>query len=613
MRAALHAPSLVIVFALALAHGAPAAAAEGAAAPPAAPGDTKPHPLGRLEQESVDDAMKTLGQPLIDPAPQGKTIGRVLVVNEDVFSQRDWYFQLLNFFHRTTRSYILERELLLKPGDRYDQALVEESMRNLQSPAALVIARRQVFQPELSSVVVILPIASPVPGQVDLLLVTRDLWSLRFNSNFEYQGNKLVLLQTSMSENNLFGWRKYVAASFNFDQGAYYYGPQYLDPNILGTRLQFFVSALFYTSRDTHQYEGNSQIATIRYPFYSLATRWGGGIDVVHQNAVVRDFLGNGLRPVDLTATPAMEAIPLEYRRRITTVDGNVTRAFGDGVGVIQRLGVGYLVDARHSEVLPDFGNFADPALGPEFLAEYAPASETKSEPYLHYVMFTPRYAVLRDLDTFELRENRQLGPSLDVQAGEGIPAFGADRQALDLRGQARYAVGPAGSYAYLQLYAEGRLWDGRWIDQRGTAIAYLATPKLGRFLRLVTEAEIDSLRADTRRTAIILGGDTGLRGYAVGEFRGSTAVIGHVELRSVALPIWSQRFGALMFYDVGDSAGTFDQLLLRHDVGLGLRWLIVQLNSAVLRFDWAVPLNDGVVTHAGLPGRLSAGYTQVF
>jgi hypothetical protein len=227
--------------------------------------------------------------------------------------------------------------------------------------------------------------------------------------------------------------------------------------------------------------------------------------------------------------------------------------------------------------------------------------------------MFTPRYAVLRDLDTFELRENRQLGPSLDVQAGEGIPAFGADRRALDLRGQAKYAIGPAGSYAYLQLYAEGRLWDGRWIDQRGTAIGYLATPLFGRLLRVVTELEIDSFRADTRRTAIILGGDSGLRGYAVGEFRGSTAVIGHVEVRTVALPIWSQRFGTLLFYDVGDSAGTFDQLLLRHDVGVGLRWLIVQLNSAVLRFDWAVPLNDGVITHAGLPGRLSAGYLQVF
>jgi hypothetical protein len=590
---------------VALVSGAGPAAAQTASATAGA------HPLGRLEQESVDDAMKTLSQPLIEPAPQGKTIGRIFVVNEDVFSQRDWYFQLFNIFHRTTRSYILERELLLKPGDRYDQALVEESMRNLQSPPPIQVARLQVFQPELSSVVVILPIASAVPGQVDLLVVTRDVWSLRFNTNFEYQGNKLVLLQTSLSENNLFGWRKFLSVGFNFDQGAYYYGPEYLDPNVAGTRLQLVAAATFYTSRDTHEYEGNREIASLRYPFYSLATRWGGGIDFVHQNAVVRDFLANSLRPVDLATTPATEAIPLEFRRKIVTVDGNVTRSFG--VDVIQRVGAGYLVDARRSETLPTFGNFADPALAPEFLAEYAPISETKSEPYLHYAMFTPRYAVLRDLDTFELRENRQLGPSLDLQAGEGIPALGADRRALDLRGQAKYAIGPVGSYAYLQLGAEARRWDGQWIDQHGLAAAYLATPLIGRLLRVVTDAQIESYRADTRRTAIILGGDTGMRGYAVGEFRGSTAVIGHVEVRTRAVPIWSQRVGMLLFYDAGDSAGTFDQLLLRHDVGVGLRWLSIQFNSTVIRFDWAVPLNDGVVTRAGLPGRFSAGFQQVF
>jgi hypothetical protein len=584
------------------------------AAPPAAaqtpPADGK-RPLGRLEQESVDDALKTLGQPLIDPNPQGKTIGKVFVINEDVFSQRDWYFQLFNIFHRTTRSYILERELLLRPGDPYDQTLVEESMRNLQSPPSLSIARRPVLQPELSSVVVILPIASVIPGQVDLLLVTRDVWSLRFNTNFEYQGNELVLLQTSLSENNLFGWRKYLAVGFNFDQGAYYYGPQYFDPNIAGTRWQLWASALFYTSRATDQYEGNSQIASIRRPFFSLATRWAGGIDVVHQNVVVRDFLVDSLRPVDLTATPAMEAIPLAYRRQIAIVDGNLTRSFG--VSVIQRIGAGYLVDRRSSQTLPDFGMFADPALAPEFLAEYAPISETKSEPYLHYVMFTPRYVVLRDLDTFELRENRQLGPTVDLQAGQGVPPLGADRNALDLRGSIRYAIAPAGGYAYVSFYAEGRLWEGHWIDQQGIATAYLATPQIGRLFRVVSQATIDSYRADTRRSAIVVGGGSGLRGYAIGEFRGSTAFLCHVELRTVALPIWSQRFGTLLFYDVGDSAGTLDQLFLRHDVGAGLRWLLIQANSTVIRFDWALPLVDGVVTRAGFPGRVSAGFEQVF
>src|SRR3954467_7967234 len=157
-------------------------------------GQTGMRSLSRLELESVNDALTSVGA-RVDPAPGGKTIGRIIVVNQDVFSKRDWYFQLLNIFHRTTRGYIIERELLLKPGQPWDQALVEESTRNLQAPVSLVVAGRTLGGPEVSSVVVMLPVVSPVPGQVDLLVVTRDLWSLRFNSNFEYQGNALTLIE----------------------------------------------------------------------------------------------------------------------------------------------------------------------------------------------------------------------------------------------------------------------------------------------------------------------------------------------------------------------------------------------------------------------------------
>ena len=52
---------------------------------------------------------------------------------------------------------------------------------------------------------------------------------------------------------------------------------------------------------------------------------------------------------------------------------------------------------------------------------------------------------------------------------------------------------------------------------------------------------------------------------------------------------------------------------MLRNDVGIGLRWLIPQFNASVIRLDWAVPLQDGNVTRAGMPGRISAGYLQAF
>ena len=138
-----------------------------------------------------------------------------------------------------------------------------------------------------------LPAVSPVPGQVDLLVVTRDVWSLRFNTNFEYQGNALTLIQTSLSENNLFGWRKFLSVRFNRDQGTYNYGPDYFDPNIHGTRWMLLrVGALSTPRATTGNYEGDSELVSLHYPLYSLATKWGGGVDVIHQNVVFRGFRG---------------------------------------------------------------------------------------------------------------------------------------------------------------------------------------------------------------------------------------------------------------------------------------------------------------------------------
>src|SRR5688500_10745458 len=53
--------------------------------------------LGVLERQAVDEALAARGL-TIEPAPDGKLVGEIHVVNHEVFSQRDSYFQLLNFF-----------------------------------------------------------------------------------------------------------------------------------------------------------------------------------------------------------------------------------------------------------------------------------------------------------------------------------------------------------------------------------------------------------------------------------------------------------------------------------------------------------------------------------
>ena len=562
--------------------------------------------LGRFERESVEDALALLGL-TIDPSPGGKLIGHVYVGNQDVFSRHDWHFRLLNIFHRTTRPDIVRRELLLSPGQRWDESLADESVRNLQSSTPLLLADGTMFvAPQVSSLVALVPVASLVPGTVDVLAVTRDLWSLRFNSDFQFQKDTLSLFEMSLAENNLFGWRKYLAARFQLDQGRFGVGPMYFDPNVAGTRLTLLATSTTWYARDSDRYEGDNEVFSLRYPLYALASRWGAGLDVIHQDVVVRQFCDEQLCPADVAGA----SLPLIYRRRTLTADGNLVRSFGRAV--IQRVTAGWRVDQRHSLVLPDFP--ADPNVDCEFLAKWAPLSETRSEPYLRYEMFFAQYGVFRDLDTFDMRENRRLGPFFAVELAAGLPAFGADFVAYPMSAAASWAVAPWGSgFGLAQAQVSARARTGQLIDQRLSAVLYFASPPIAGAARVVLSATADAVRADTYRTRFFLGGNTGMRGYQIGEFQGTTQMVAHAEVRSSPLAVFSQRFGALAFYDVGDAAESFGALVPRHDVGVGVRWLIPQLASSVLRIDWAVATQEGPYTRPGLPGRISAGFLQSF
>src|SRR4029453_8874828 len=116
--------------------------------------------------------------------------------------------------------------------------------------------KRKISDPLFTTLVVVVPVMAQSDGKVDLLVVTRDIWSLRMNSQFEVQDGVLTLLSLSLSENNVFGYRKQAAFVFDMDLGQFSLGPQYIDKNIAGSRLQLLTrwSALF--SRATREFEG---------------------------------------------------------------------------------------------------------------------------------------------------------------------------------------------------------------------------------------------------------------------------------------------------------------------------------------------------------------------
>ncbi len=105
---------------------------------------------------------------------------------------------------------------------------------------------------------------------------------------------------------------------------------------------------------------------------------------------------------------------------------------------------------------------------------------------------------------------------------------------------------------------------------------------------------EVETLPATLR---FFTGGDTSVRGYQYGELGAVNAegeVIGgthllaaSVELDYMVRPGWA----AAVFYDTGNSFNDFDDMQLKHSIGLGIRWLSP---IGPIRADLAHGLDDG-------------------
>jgi hypothetical protein len=597
--------------------------------------------LGKLERQAVDDALTLRGLTL-EPDPQDKTIGVVHVVNLEVFLARErvplvW----ANIFHRTTREHHVRRESLVQAGDRYDQDLVEETTRNLQDPS-------------LSNVVAVLPVKSATPGMVDVLIVTRDVWSLRLNESFEAQQNRLLYFTGSLSENNLFGWRKYLAVVFAMDQSEMGLGPSYIDPNVLGTRLKLQAAFYWLWKRDAGGFnpgpqEGTSSHFRLEYPLYALTSRWGATVDFIHYDYVVRRFQGTDLvwvpldgisrRPCDPPA-PKSDAptVPWIYRLKKVNTVAAVTRSFPRPT-VIQRVIVGHELSLVRPSLTSDFPYAQGSPEADQFSQEVFPLSERVSDVFLRYEVFTPRYRTYRDFDTFDFREDTRLGPYLSIKAGRASTWVGSERDFTILQTSFDLTEDALGGLQSVGGSWESRVAGNQVTDQLVKGRFILATPVLARVLRIVAAGNVGFFYENTRRRTFSVGGDSGtdaysmgidkgltsydtglrgydtvLRGYPVGQFFGCGAqFVGHIEARTTALKLAFLRLGGLVFFDAGDAAANAGSLTVYSDVGFGLRLLLPQLNTYALRADWAFPLRPTPATPAGWPGRMTFGFRQVF
>jgi hypothetical protein len=539
--------------------------------------------LSSLERASVERALAARGH-VLDPSPWDKVIGAIRVYNEEVFAEGNELLRFFNHFHVTTKESTIRAESVISAGEVWDQARVEETARRLRDPL-------------WTSVVAVVPVASQTPGQVDVLIITRDIWSLRLNTQYTFQQGSLTNLSMSLSENNFLGRRDVLAAALTMDQGSLAVGPLFIDKNLIGEHLDLRVRVDDILNRDeltSHSKlhsEGTQSTITLTRPLWSLASEWAAGASFTHRFAIDRQFRGTGLRPYDYTDPVTGVVTPLgrEYAMRRWGTSAYVTRQWGDGLK--QQLSFGHSYDSQRPRPLASF--IGDDGARAAFIANVLPRSEVTSVPFVEYSFFTPRYRTLHNVTTFDLAEDARIGPDLDVSLGFGLKLIGSDENFQRFSGTAGWTL-PWSRDGFVRVAAGlgGRHQLGKWIDDSATGSVRGATPVIAHTLRLLAQSSLSTRWNTTTNQDYLIGSDTGLRGFAINEFNGQRLFSLQVEARTLPYPIWVLRVGAVAFYDLGGAADLFTQMALHQDGGVGVRMLIPQTSAQLFKIDLAVPFD---------------------
>ena len=552
--------------------------------------------LGSYEQQAVEEVLAARAL-AIDPTPLGKRIARIHVANLDVFSANTGWLRALNNLHRTTLEPTIRRELLVQVGQPWNEQVIAESERILRNPT-------------FTSFVVLVPVVSAQEAEVDLLVVTRDLWSLRTNSEFVNQEGQFTSLKVAAAENNLLGRRKHVSLILEMDQGEYSLSTRWRDLNVLGKRWEFVFRPRLLFSRETDKLEGTQSYTRVVYPLWSLASKWGVYIEGTHRNAIARSFQGQSLATYDDPGTPEVEEIAQEFRLKQFALTSRITRSYGRRFKHI--VGAGHELLSKRPEAL------LRPELSPETTAAFArdlfPRSEVSSAATVEYKFFEPRFVTYRNVNTYDLPEILQAGPNLSADIALALQRLGSTTNFVRHRLSAHYLfdfdarslirIG-ASLARRLERNSNGNIND---LDASYGVNWFAATPQLPGALRLVSYGDV-RLRSEDQENDIVQVGGLDLRGFEVGAFGGTSYLRSSVEIRSAPVRFGFMRVGSLAFWDMGHAANSPGDLQPRHNIGVGLKALIPQTGESLSFLYWALPLGS----EFRLPGRISLGFEEPF
>ena len=597
------------------------------AATRAASAQTAPPPALHLnaysayERQTVRDALDHL-HATEDRAPEGKTLEGIDILTLEVFERRDLVPGVLTFFnvfHATTRRFIIEREVLLHRDRPYRQALVDDTVRNLRA------------LPQLS-LVLTLATRGSAPDKVRLVVITKDVWSLRPNWNLQLTPFGLQSLSLQPAETNLAGTHQIVYGNFLLQPNSLVLGAGYTNPRLLGTRLVAEPSANIILNLPTGKPEGSYGSLIVGQPLYSPLVDWAWDAEAAWVDAIQRSYVNAALGQYNDPATH--KSVPFAYRNQQFDAQYTLTRSYGwttkhDLTVGASVSGADYPSTPRELLASLPPGRY-DLQTAKDFIANEIPIGDNRVGPFLQYHTYSKRYARLLDFDTLGLQEDYRLGHDVFVNVYPVARALGSSRDFVGFDVAADYTIRLGDALARLAVESISEVQTipacpprpgeksasatrGPVCDASIEPALHIVSPTalIGRFF---FDAHLLYRFSNYLNQTEFLGGDTRLRGYPANYFVGHNVIDSNLEFRTRSIDILTAQIGLVAFYDIGDAFNAWSatpasicratgnatssspptNFCPAESLGAGLRILFPQLDRVVFRGDIGFPLGEG-------------------
>ncbi len=495
-------------------------------------------PLNLTAQTNVDSA--TSGDSaLVDSA---LIIHRVQLIRRDIFdpNERSWVARMGNKLHFQTRAPVIRREVLLRPGQLYDSALVAESERNLRSMG--IFRRVQIDSVRTDSGLV-------------LRVLTKDGWSTQLDWRFRSTGGE-VAFTLGMVETNLLGTASSAAIRYRNDP----------DRNSIALgfrRRRLFAGTVGLELGYENRSDGRLSGIAIERPFFATTTPNAFRLSAVDNDVrVLRFFEGEDLARDTLSRRFSLARASYSWALRAATTG---------------YLRLGLTGQIRRDDAL-------------EF-SSAEPFPKTVTGAVGSYLIWNQsRFLVTQGFAGFAREEDVDVGTTVRIGLQVAPGLFGYERDGLGPEVSARVGSRIPGGFGYLDGFADGLFTsaglDSGTVQVGGTVVLQPAARHLAVF-----HLEAGWLEDPVPGEEFDLGLGSGPRAFGSHSFTGDRSFFTTAEYRYTMVDdLWGQAgIGLAGFVDYGGAWYSGSPRRTGWDAGVGLRLGASRSTDVpALRFDLA-------------------------